>query len=65
MYKIEELKTKLEQFRDNKNIIEELSTKYSIAEILSTATKNNMDDVIINLFQPIEINGEYKQFFDY
>lgn len=65
MYKIEELKKKLEQFRDNKNIIEELSTKYSITEILSTATKNNMDDVIINLFQPIEINGEYKQFFDY
>jgi len=60
-----ETKTLLERFREDKTVIEELSSKSSIATILSTAIKNNMNDIIIDLFQPIQINGEYKQIYDY
>ena len=61
----DEIKMLLERFRADKTIIKELSSKYSIGEILNVAIKNNMNDIIIELFQPIEINGEYKQFYDY
>lgn len=60
----EKLKKLLEKFREDKTIIKEIS-KYNINEILSVTVKNNMKDVLIDLFQPIEIDGEYKQFYDY
>lgn len=60
-----ELKELLEKFRRDKTIIVEIYSKYNINEIIKIAIENNMDDVIIDLFQPIEINGEYEQFYDY
>ena len=60
----DEIKILLERFRTDKTTIKVLS-KYPIGEILQVAIKNNMNDIIIELFQPIEINGEYKQFYDY
>lgn len=61
----DEIRLLLERFREDKTVIEKLRSKYSINDILSVAIKNNMNDVIIALFQPIEINGEYIQFYDY
>lgn len=65
MYNQEEIKSLLERFREDKKLIVELQSKYSISDILRVAIKNNMNDAIISLFQPIEINGEYIQFYDY
>lgn len=61
----DEIKLLLERFSKDKTIIQELQSKYSINDILSVAIKNKMNDIIVALFQPIEINGEYEQFYDY
>ena len=65
MSRQDEIKALLERFREDKTVIEELYSNYYINEIINVAIINNMNDVIVSLFQPIEINGEYEQFFDY
>jgi hypothetical protein len=58
------IKRLLEEFRVNKKAIEKLRSLYDINSILEVAFKEKMYDVILELFKPIEIDGEIKIYFD-
>lgn len=58
------IKRLLEEFRVNKKVIEELRISYDIQSILEVAFKEKMYDVILEIFKPIELDGEIKIYFD-
>jgi hypothetical protein len=61
------IKKKLEEFRVNKKAIEQidfLSKRHGFDAILNIAFKNEMFDVIFDLFKPIEIDNEIRIYFD-
>ena len=61
------IKKKLEEFRVNKKTIEQidfLSKIHGLDTVLNIAFKNEMFDVIFDLFKPIEIDNEIRIYFD-
>ncbi len=62
---MEKLKKLLQKLKDDKTVIKEISSNYSILEILKVAVKEKMYDELVIIFHPIEINGELIQFYDY
>lgn len=58
------IKKLLEEFRTNKKVIEQLKASFTIDAILDVAFKEKMYDVILELFKPIELEGEIKMYFD-
>ena len=58
------IKKLLEEFRVNKKVIEQLKVSFDIESILNVAFKEKMYDVILELFKPVELDGEIKMFFD-
>ena len=58
------IKRLLEEFRVNKKVIEELRISFDIESILEVAFKEKMYDVILEIFKPIELDGEIKIYFD-
>lgn len=62
-----DIKKKLEEFRVNKKAIEQicfLCRSCGLDVILNVAFKYEMYDVVLDLFQPMEIDGEIKMYFD-
>lgn len=58
------IKRLLEEFRGNKKVIEDLRASFDIESILEVAFKEKMYDVILEIFKPIELDGEIKIYFD-
>lgn len=59
------LKDLLNKFRTNRSLIEKIYNNYSLEEIIEVALKNQMYDVFIEVFKPIEVGNTVRIYYDY